>query len=284
MPEIRPMRDDDVLAAIRLSVDCFNDLARRRHEPDEDPTDPAVAALRYRRCLESDPGGAWVAEHDGALVACALAILRDGVWGLSLLVVHPGFQSGGLGREILARANAYANGARGRIVVSSPDPRAIRAYLRLGLEAHPCLRATGKPRGVAPADGVREGTLADIPFTEEVDRHVRNAAHGADLATVMAMGGTLLIAPGRGYATVRRGGVVGILAAYDEDGARDVLRTLLARAAGEQALVEWLSARQRWALDVCLEAGLEIGSDCGAVFLDGDVGPFSPYLPSGAFL
>jgi hypothetical protein len=83
---------------------------------------------------------------------------------------------------------------------------------------------------------------------------------------------------------VRRGGVVGILAAYDEDGARDVLRTLLARAAGEQALVEWLSARQRWALDVCLEAGLEIGSDCGAVFLDGDVGPFSPYLPSGAFL
>src|SRR3954471_23281164 len=195
MPEIRPMRDADVLPAIQLSVDCFNDLARRRHEPEEDAPDPAVAALRYRRCLETDPGGSWVAEHDGAVVACALAILREGVWGLSLLVVHPDHQAGGVGREIRARAHDYANGARGRIVLSSPDPRAIRAYLRLGLEAHPCLRAKGRPRGVAPADGVREGTLPDIPFTEEVDRHVRGAAHGADLATAMAMGNALLVAP-----------------------------------------------------------------------------------------
>jgi hypothetical protein len=29
---------------------------------------------------------------------------------------------------------------------------------------------------------------------------------------------------------------------------------------------------------------LELRSDCGAVFLAGDVGPFAPYLPSGAYL
>src|SRR3954470_3063021 len=229
MPEIRPMRDADVLPAIQLAVDCFDDLARRRHEPEEEPPDPAVAALRYRRCLESDPGGAWVAEHDGAIVACALAILREGVWGLSLLVVHPEHQSGGVGREILARAHDYANGARGRIVLSSPDPRAIRAYLRLGLAPHPCLRAVGRPHRVEPPTGVREGTLADLVLTEHVDRHVRGAAHGADIATAMEMGSTLLVAPGRGYATVRGRGMVGMLAAYDEDGARDVLRAVLAR-------------------------------------------------------
>jgi len=98
------------------------------------------------------------------------------------------------------------------------------------------------------------------------------------------MGSTLYVAPGRGYAMVRSGGIVRLLAAFDDDGARDLLRTALARAGGGDALVEFISARQRWAVDVCLQAGLELTTDSGAVFLDGDVGPFAPYLPSGAFL
>ena len=48
--------------------------------------------------------------------------------------------------------------------------------------------------------------------------------------------------------------------------------------------MEWLSARQRWAVDVCVAAGLELSVDIGPVFIDGDVGPFSPYIPGGAFL
>src|SRR5213083_2283479 len=123
MPTIRPMREDDILPAMDLAVVCFDDLTARRGEPPEPRFDAAVAELRYRRCLEADPGGSWVAEHDGELVACALAILREGVWGLSLLVVHPRWQSAGLGGEILRRANEYANGARGRIILSSPDSR-----------------------------------------------------------------------------------------------------------------------------------------------------------------
>jgi hypothetical protein len=82
---------------------------------------------------------------------------------------------------------------------------------------------------------------------------------------------------------VRSGGIVRLLAAFDADGAQDLLRTALARAEGD-ALVEFMSADQRWAIDVCLEAGLEFASGSGAVFLGGDVGPFAPYLPSGAFL
>src|SRR4051812_2290311 len=121
MAEIRAMREDDVYAVIALSVACFDDLARRRHEPRDPPPDPEVAALRYRRCLASDPGGSWVAEDEGRIVACAVAILREGIWGLSLLIVHPDHQSGGLGREILELAHAYADGARGRIVLASPD-------------------------------------------------------------------------------------------------------------------------------------------------------------------
>ncbi len=46
----------------------------------------------------------------------------------------------------------------------------------------------------------------------------------------------------------------------------------------------WLTATQPWAVEVCLEARMELHADEGCVFLGGDVGPFHPYLPSGAYL
>ena len=57
--------------------------------------------MRFRRLLDADPGGAWVAERDGALAGAALALLREGLWGLSLLVVDPPAQGAGAGRELL---------------------------------------------------------------------------------------------------------------------------------------------------------------------------------------
>jgi hypothetical protein len=47
--------------------------------------------------------------------------------------------------------------------------------------------------------------------------------------------------------------------------------------------VSWLTGAQRWAVDVAVDARLELGL-WGAVFVRGDVGPFAPYLPSGAYL
>ena len=83
-----------------------------------------------------------------------------------------------------------------------------------------------------------------------------------------------------------RGAQVRLLAAFDDDGARTLLRGALARVAelGRTAHVEFLTVRQQWAIDVCLEARLDLQADCGCVFTAGDVGPFSPYLPSGAYL
>ena len=52
---------------------------------------------------------------------------------------------------------------------------------------------------------------------------------------------------------------------------------------GSRATVSWLTGRQRWAVDVALEAGLQLKVE-GGLFLRGDTGPFSPYLPSGAYL
>ncbi len=54
--------------------------------------------------------------------------MREGVWGLSIFAVRPGLQSAGLGRALLGRALAHGAGARGGIILSSPDPRALRLY------------------------------------------------------------------------------------------------------------------------------------------------------------
>jgi GNAT superfamily N-acetyltransferase len=282
MADLRPMREEDVPAVHDLNVLTFEALDVSRGETPGPRPDPAMAHIRYRHLLETDPDGAWVATEHGEVVGCALALRREDVWGLSLLIVRPDVQSSGVGSALLRRAHAYADGARGRIICASPDPRALRAYLRLGLDFHPSASAEGTPKLQAP-DGIRPGDASDLPLTERVDRHARGAAHGVDIGAQLAMGQSLLVAPGRGYAVVNPEGGVRQLAALDDGAAADLLRAVLARATGP-VTVEWLTARQQWAFAVALEAGLELKAGTGGIFLGGETGPFSPYLPSGAFL
>jgi predicted N-acetyltransferase YhbS len=278
---VRPMEPRDVDAVFVVSVAAFADLERRMGLPESPPPGVGGARIRISRLLRTDPGGAWVAERDGEVVGAVLAIVREGVWGLSLLIVRPEAQSSGIGRELLARAWEHGRAARGRIILSSADTRALRAYARLGLELHPALAARGRPRAaVAPPD-VRAGSAADLPFTEVVDRAVRGAAHGEDILALLAAGGRMLVLPERGYAIVR-GSELRLLAAFDVAAAADLLRAHLASADGV-VTVEFITSGQQWAVAPCLEAGLEL-HPWGAVFLGGDVGPFTPYLPSGAYL
>ena len=174
MPELRPMRIEDVEEVHALNVLTFDALSASRNEPPEPPPpDPTVVYPRYRHLVETDPEGAWVATHDGAIVGCALALRREDVWGLSLLIVRPDTQSSGTGSALLRRANEYADGARGRIIMASSDPRALRAYFRLGLDFHPAAARTGSRRP-AGAGRVPRG------------RRERHPVHGRSIATCAA--------------------------------------------------------------------------------------------------
>ena len=70
-------------------VEAFQDLSRRFGEPPEPPGPVAAGRVRVARLLAADPGGGWVAERDGRVVGCSMGLIREGVWGLSLLVVSP---------------------------------------------------------------------------------------------------------------------------------------------------------------------------------------------------
>src|SRR4051812_3030794 len=166
--------------------------------------------------------------------------------------------------------------------MASPDPRAIRAYARLGLELHPCFVATGTPKALTAPEGFRAGTADDIGFCETVDRFARGGGRRSSIETMLEMGQTLYVLPERGYA-VFGDESLRTLAALDDDGAAAVLRGVLSRTTSKTRIGSFTAAQQ-WAVPVLLEAGLDVKGADGPMFLGGDVGGFRPYLPSGAFL
>jgi len=74
----------------------------------------------------------WLAENDGQAIGYARTILRDGVRELTEFFVLPSQQSGGVGRELLARAFP-SNGARHRVIIATLDVRAQARYLKAGV-------------------------------------------------------------------------------------------------------------------------------------------------------
>jgi ribosomal protein S18 acetylase RimI-like enzyme len=284
---IRPMTPDDVPAA-----DLAAWAALREQIPAEFTTelDGEVRAgrgrLRIAHLQSSDPGGAWVAEDDGEVVGVSLALVREGVWGLSLFGVKPELQGRGTGRRLLEATLRYAEGCRGAIILSTTDPRAMRRYALAGFELRPCVAFAGIvdrhaiPAGLRSRPGSAE---ADRELCDAVSRHVRGAAHGPDLAAVERAGGSLLIHDDGGWAAVRDGSPA-LVAARDDAIASDLLWSALASGSpGASVHVDFITAGQDWAVQTCLAARLALSPD-GPLFVRGDVGPMAPYVPSGAYL
>jgi GNAT superfamily N-acetyltransferase len=264
--------------------------ALREHVPPDfvEEFDGAMKRRQFRiaHLLRTDPGGAWVAEQDGEIVGCALALVREGVWGLSLLGVRPEHQAKGIGRELLARTLEYAEGRRGAIILSSEDPKAMRRYARAGFALRPCVTCAGiVDRSVLPS-GLRSrpGSAADDQdLCDAASRAVRGAAHGPDVGAMEQAGCQLLVHDAGGWAAVRDGSPV-LVAAANEAIARDLLWSALAASEpGSSVHVDFLTAGQDWAIEVCLEARLALSPE-GPVFVRGEVGPMTPYVPSGAYL
>jgi GNAT superfamily N-acetyltransferase len=277
------MAPDDVEGALAVALDTLwgppggEDGARLRERQ----------RARIAHLLETDPGGAWVAERDGRVAGVALALLREGIWGFSLFAVAEDVQGRGVGRRLLDAALRYGHDARGHIVLSSERPAAMRLYARAGLDLHPCVAAAGAVDGAAIPDvaaRVEDAGSAGIPLADAVGRAVRRAGHGRDLPLLLRHGARLLTFEDRAFAVLTPAVHVALLAARDAAAAQAVLWGALAAAPrGATVHVGFLTAAQQWALPVLLDAGLALSPD-GPVFLGGDVGPFTPYVPSGAYL
>jgi GNAT superfamily N-acetyltransferase len=285
------MTEADVEGAARVQAASFRDLDKREGLPVTEMTDAVWQRLfgRLRHFLTNDPAGSWVATEDDRVIGCALALRRESLWGLSLLVVDPASQSAGAGRKLLDASLTYAEGCRHAVILSSSDPRAMRSYATSGFALHPQVHGVGTPdRASLPAlhGRVRDGSADDATFADDIDRAVRGAAHGPDHLRMATDCPMFVIddVDGRGYAYLRPDGEVATLAATDDESATALLWRCLAHAdeTGVAATVEHVNAAQQWAITLSYRARLKVAPS-GPVFWRGRTPPPS-YLPSGVYL
>jgi GNAT superfamily N-acetyltransferase len=277
------MRADDVAPAAAVARAAL----WRTGDPEVDEAVIRRGNRRVAHLRGTDPGGAWVAQDDGGeIVGVSLALVREGIWGLSLFAVAADRRGRGIGRELLETAFGHGADARGHLILSTESPAAMRRYARLGLDLRPCVAAAGiLDRARLPAaDGVRDAGLDGVPIADAIGRAVRGAGHGVDLEVALGDPGTrLLLYEDRAFALVRDERIA-LLAGLDEPAATRALNgAFAATTPGATVGVDFLSAGQDWAVRACLDAGLALSPD-GPLFTGGDLGPLRPYIPSGAYL
>ena len=285
---VRPMTAADADGVYRTSSQAIPATDEERQQVlNRSAEQVARRKERYQHFLKHDPEGAWVAVDGDRAAGVALALVREGVWVLSLFAVAEDYRDEGLGKTLLERALLYAEGCRGAMIASSTHPGAMRRYALAGFSLQPTLMASGKVRRESLPAGLRarEGTHTDLDLAARVDRTVRGAPHGPDLEFILRTGSRLLVAEGpegSGYAVVWEGSP-GLLAATTPEAATDLLWSCLAESDGDDVEVHWITSTQNWALPVVLKAGLSL-SPAGPICVRGELGPLTPYLPSGPFL
>ena len=154
----RPGAMADMDAVYELFAETVADLDRRTSASGgTDWADPAFLAGFWERNgalfrhLTETAERFWVAESDGRMAGYARSTLHDGVRELTEFFVHPDQQSGGIGRELLARAFPV-EGARRRVIIGTADLRAVVRYLKAGVYPRfPIYYASRAPRSVEVA-------------------------------------------------------------------------------------------------------------------------------------
>src|SRR5215207_2835544 len=91
----------------------------------------------------------WVAEEEGEIIGFSRSILRDGIRQLSELFVHPDKQTQGVGKRLLEAAFP-SEGAKNRVIISSPDVRAVTRYLKSGLKIRFTIYDWGRKPQIVP--------------------------------------------------------------------------------------------------------------------------------------
>ena len=294
-PLIRKVRPDDLEEAWRVHVASSNDLAVRRGRSAARPSDAPVAS-DARAGLASDPDGYFCAVEEGRIRGMVSALVRGGVWYLSMFFVLPGDQGRGLGRALLERALAYgeARGTKIRCTWATLDPRAQARYVLAGMAPRwPIYRLDGdaaavtrlKARaGLAP----RELELpCDPGAAEKLTAEVFGHGRADDLAHWRGDGGAAVAIERGGELAAfayRRGERIGPAAGRDETALLQAVAAAAAAGAGGGGSV---TARVPGACTSLLQALVGCGFRIGdpTLFMASRLfGRPELYVPSGPIL
>ncbi len=137
--EIRRGTSEDLFGAFvvfRLALHRLNqslEMASPEEKPDPESFSAYFEIFRtYSDHLWQTADQFWVAEDEGEIIGFSRSIRRDGIRQLSELFVHPEMQSKGVGKRLLEAAFPPGD-VNNRVVISSPDVRAVTRYLKSGV-------------------------------------------------------------------------------------------------------------------------------------------------------
>lgn len=276
------MTGHDLRPATPADASAIGALARDVFGPGPD-RDPQAAERRIAHILEgASPASAIVLDDAGAVIGASIAIDRGPLTILSLAIVREDWQSRGVGRALLDRFPGPVPG-RNRVIMSSPDPKAMRRYAALGLSLRPTVSACGilRPRAVSrPAHAVDTTPLAGRAQLDAIagGPQARSVPYGDDIAMWDAQGDALHLIDDRA-AVIRGGGVLRVAVARDPEAGRLALRAALAAVPpGETVHLRHIREGQDWAIREMLAAGLALSPE-GPLFSDAPLGPL--HLPTG---
>jgi len=211
----RPGTSDDLDACTRIWKTGMDHYQTRLNQPAmPDELGPLRRLLAH--LLRTDPARYWVAtDQDGEVLGFSSASLREGLWFLAMLFVHPDLQSKGLGQALMDRAQAGRDVDPGGPAVPGPDdpldsgihtwgmctdavqPISNGLYARRGMIPRiPIWRFFGEVRRWSAVPPLPP-SLESVPFEtaagtepdgerrlqallDDLDREVVGAAHAAD--------------------------------------------------------------------------------------------------------
>jgi GNAT superfamily N-acetyltransferase len=165
--EIRPGTSEDLFSAFvvfRLALYRLNqslELASPENKPSPENLSAHFEIFRtYTEHLFQTADQFWVAEDEGEIIGFSRSILRDGIRQLSELFVNPDKQSQGVGKRLLESAFPF-EGANNRVIISSPDVRAVTRYLKSGVKIRFTIYDWGRKPEIVPF----ETDLSIEPFS-----------------------------------------------------------------------------------------------------------------------
>lgn len=320
-PRYRPAVAEDLAACTRVWRAALADYLGRLNADDGLPFDLEPLRRLLAHLLTTDPERFWVAVRPSGhpeeaiapgddagrgerIVGFGSANVRGGVWFLAMLFVDPAEQAGGIGKRLLERTLAGADGLALGTATDSVQPISNALYARSGIVPRmPCLHLVGRPGPGEPLPALPAG-IAAIPFEQvagdggaeapghralaeavgSIDRTVLGYERPADHAWMRRdgrLGWLYRDGDGRpvGYGYVARVGRVGPVAALEPALLAPVVGHLLAAHVPAGASSLWVPGAAGDVVTALLRAGFRLESFPALFCWDRPIADFERYLP-----
>ena len=163
----------------------------------------------WRRMLEMQPGGGFVAEYAGTPCGTVMTCNFDGVAWIAMMLVDESLRGKGIGRALMEHALAYLDERRVRTVRLDATPLGQPLYEKLGFVAEYSLaRFAGVPVGGGDVSGVALAAASDHEAIFSLDRSITQTDRRKLISRLLAERQGFVVREGgqlRGFLLTRAG-------------------------------------------------------------------------------